>query len=262
MAENLLGFSTRASQDLMYFAPLLLPAEAALLALGAVLLVWHWRHPAAFLMLLSGCGVLLVGGTLALYEGSYTPFLAHWTPALPVFYATLALPVGIWAQRAWAGLPRRLNWAAPAAMAVGLAVLAWLNINFYFHEYYADDHVLKSELYRTTQQGLDLRTAESRYQAALGPDYVVRIVGQNSDPNNPDTRYLVADQDQHIIADPDKELPHQNSRGKPLAFILLPGSERYRERVQSIYPGGTPSEVRSRAGEVLFYTYVVAHPQP
>ena len=61
MSENLLGVSTRSSQDIMYYAPLLLVAEAALLVLGVALLLWRWRHPAAFLLLLSGFGVLLVG---------------------------------------------------------------------------------------------------------------------------------------------------------------------------------------------------------
>jgi 4-amino-4-deoxy-L-arabinose transferase-like glycosyltransferase len=48
MSENLLGISTHSAQDIMYFAPLLLAAEAALLVLGVAVLVWRWRHPAAF----------------------------------------------------------------------------------------------------------------------------------------------------------------------------------------------------------------------
>ena len=39
MSENLLGISTQSSQDIMYYAPLLLPAEAALLVLGVALLI-------------------------------------------------------------------------------------------------------------------------------------------------------------------------------------------------------------------------------
>jgi 4-amino-4-deoxy-L-arabinose transferase-like glycosyltransferase len=61
LSENLLGISTHSSQDIIFYAPLLLPAEATLLVLGIALLLWHWRHPAAFLMLVSGLGVLLVG---------------------------------------------------------------------------------------------------------------------------------------------------------------------------------------------------------
>jgi hypothetical protein len=55
MSENLLGISTRSAQDIM-LRPLLLVPEAALLVLGVALLAWRWRHPAAFLMILSGWG--------------------------------------------------------------------------------------------------------------------------------------------------------------------------------------------------------------
>src|SRR5205814_7394838 len=62
ISENLLGISTQSAQDIMYYAPLLLKAEAAILVLGVAFLIWRWQHPAAFLVLLSGLGVLLVGG--------------------------------------------------------------------------------------------------------------------------------------------------------------------------------------------------------
>jgi 4-amino-4-deoxy-L-arabinose transferase-like glycosyltransferase len=42
LSENLLGISTHSSQDIIFYAPLLLPAEAALLVLGVALLLWHW----------------------------------------------------------------------------------------------------------------------------------------------------------------------------------------------------------------------------
>src|SRR6266513_3129707 len=69
--ENLLGISTHSSQDIIDYAPRLLPAEASLLVLGVALLLWHWHHPAAFLILASGLGVLLVGGTLVAYLNSF-----------------------------------------------------------------------------------------------------------------------------------------------------------------------------------------------
>jgi 4-amino-4-deoxy-L-arabinose transferase-like glycosyltransferase len=96
LSENLLGISTHSSQDIIFYAPLLLPAEAALLVLGVALLLWHWRHPAAFLILASGIGVFLVGGTLVAYPNSVPPLINHWTPAFPAFYVALAVPVGAW----------------------------------------------------------------------------------------------------------------------------------------------------------------------
>ena len=83
LSENLLGISTHTSQDIIFYGPLLLPAENALLVLGVALLLWHWRHPAAFLILASGLGVLLVGGTLVAYPNSVPPLINHWTSCLP-----------------------------------------------------------------------------------------------------------------------------------------------------------------------------------
>jgi len=85
LSENLLGISIHASQDIIFYRPLLLPAEGALLILGVALLLWHWRHPAAFLILASGLGVLLVGGTLVAYPNSVPPLINHWTPAFRPF---------------------------------------------------------------------------------------------------------------------------------------------------------------------------------
>jgi 4-amino-4-deoxy-L-arabinose transferase-like glycosyltransferase len=73
LSENLLGISTHTSQDIIFYGPLLLPAESALLVLGVALLLWRWRHPAAFLILASALGVLLVGGTLVAYPNSVSP---------------------------------------------------------------------------------------------------------------------------------------------------------------------------------------------
>src|SRR5262249_27558147 len=119
--ENLLGISTHSSQDIIYYAPLLLRAEAALLVLGIALLVWHWRHPVAFLMLISGLGVLLIGGTLVAYPNSFPPLINHWTPAFPAFYVALAVPIGAWA--ASTELQGDLRWVLPATFAIALSLL-------------------------------------------------------------------------------------------------------------------------------------------
>jgi hypothetical protein len=169
--ENFLGISTHNSQDIIYYAPLLLPAEAATLVLGVALLLWHWRHPAAFLMLTSGLGVLLVGGTLVAYPNSVPPLINHWTPAFPVFYVALAVPIGAWATSAKVEMPAKVHWVIPATLTIGLSLLCWANLNFYFHDYYADPASLRSGAYRSAQQNYEIQTAQSRYQASLGPGY-------------------------------------------------------------------------------------------
>jgi len=155
----------------------LLPAERAQLVLGLALLLWHWRHPAAFLILASGLGVLLVGGTLVAYPNRVPPLINHWTPAFPAFYVALALPVGAWATAGKSELEPRLRWVCPVTVAIALLVLGWCNLNFYFRRYYADPESLKSEAYRSAQRNYEVQTAQSRFLASLGRNYQVFTAG-------------------------------------------------------------------------------------
>jgi hypothetical protein len=262
MSENLLGISTHSSQDIIFYAPLLSPAEGALLVLGVALLIWHWRHPAAFLMLTSGLGVLLVGGTLVASRNSIPPLINHWTPAFPAFYAALAVPVGAWMASSEAELPSRLRWVLAATLTIGLSLLGWLNLDFYFHRYYADPASLKSSAYRSAQQNYEVQTAQSRYQASLGPEYQVFTVGQSSSPYDPvTTRYLVANQKWTMLTNPAAELPSINPGNKGLAFLFFPGNEQHRQLTHDLYPGGMDGEVTTKPGQHLFYVYMLTPAQ-
>ena len=258
MSENLLGISTQSAQDIMYCAPLLLPAEAALLVLGVALLVWRWRHPAAFLILLSGLGVLVVGGTLVLYPNSSPPMLAHWTPAFPAFYAAVAVPIGAWVGSTELWLCVRERWITIAVVAIGLMTLAYANINFYFYRYYADPERLRNERYKASQRLCEEQTVQSRYMASLGPAYSVVVVWQSPYPYDAETtRYLIAGQEYAVIRDPQEQLSLEPVPGNGLAFLFFPGNEQYQERIRERYPGGWAGEVRNPVGRHLFYTYVV-----
>ena len=257
MSDNLLGISTRSAQDIMYFAPLLLVAEAALLLLGVALLIWRWRHPAAFLLLLSGFGVLLVGGTLVLYPNSSPPMLAHWTPAFPFFYAAIGVPVGAWAASAHQSLPSRGNWLTYAVMLLGLMTLAYANIHFYFFSYYANPESLRSERYKAAQRLYEIQTTQSRYMASLGAGYRVIVAGRSPHPYDPEiTRYLVSGQEYTPRYNPEAEsltpMP-----GKGIAFLFFPGSEQYQEKIRERYPGGKAADVRNPVGRHVFYAYVI-----
>jgi 4-amino-4-deoxy-L-arabinose transferase-like glycosyltransferase len=258
MSENLLGISTSSAQDIMYFAPLLLVAEAALLLLGVALLVWRWRHPAAFLLLLSGLAVLLVGGTLVLYPNSSPPMLAHWTPAFPFFYAAIAVPVGAWAVSAHRSLASRGNWITCAVMLLGLVTLAYANIHFYFFRYYANPESLRSERYKAAQRLYEVQTIQSRYMASLGTGYRIIVAGRSPYPYDPEsTRYLVNGQEYTPSYNPEAEsltpIP-----GKGIAFLFFPGDEQYQEKIRERYPGGKANEVHNPVGRHVFYAYVVA----
>ncbi len=259
LAENLLGVSTHPSQEVIYYAPFLFPAEAALLALGVVLLSCRWKHPASFLALLALVGVFFVGGTLVVY--GLPPIFAHWIPALPLFYVATSAPIGAWLTDL-ASLPSRIagrvKVAAFAAVGVGLVALGLWNINFYFRDYYADSGIVKQDVYRNAAMLLETRSAQARYQGELGGNYVVRFLGDGIYLQNPDVPYFAQGQDYGSIADPQSQLPMTRIPGKGLAFLLLPGSEQYRDLVRRLYPGGEDGEVRSRTGRHLFYIYVLA----
>jgi 4-amino-4-deoxy-L-arabinose transferase-like glycosyltransferase len=262
LSENLLGISTHTSQDIIFYGPLLLPAESALLVLGVALLLWHWRHPAAFLILASGLGVLLVGGTLVAYPNSVPPLVNHWTPAFPAFYVALAVPVGAWMTAGKSELEPRLRWILPVTVAVALLVLCCCNLHFYFHRYYADPESLKSKAYKSAQRNYEVQTDQSRYSASLGSNYEVFTVGQSPWPYDPvTTRYLVKDQKWTLLTDPATELASITRANKGVAFLFFAGNEQYEQTTHELFPGGKHGEVTSRPGKHLFYTYVLPPPE-
>ena len=262
LSENLLGISTHTSQDIVFYGPLLLPAESALLVLGVALLLWHWRHPAAFLILTSGLGVLLVGGTLVAYPNSVPPLINHWAPAFPAFYVALAVPAGAWITAGQSELEQRLRWILPVTVAIALLVLGWCNLHFYFHRYYADPENLRSKAYRSAQRNYEVQTVQSRYSASLGPDYKVFTVGQSSWPYDPvTTRYLVSEEKWTLLTNPATELASITRDDKGVAFLFFPGNEQYQQTTHELFPGGKHGEVTSRRGKHLFYTYVLTPPE-
>ena len=261
LSENLLAISTHSSQDIIFYAPLLFPVEAALLVLGVALLLWHWRHPAAFLMLSSGLSVLLVGGTLVAYPNSIPPLLNHWTPAFPAFFVALAVPVGAWIKTGQSKLEVRLRWLLPATVGIALLALGWSNLKFYFHDYYADPESLKSKAYRLAQRNYEVQTGQSRYLASLGSHYEVFTVGQSPWPYDPlTTEYLVTQQKWTLLTDPVTQLASVPRDSRKLAFLFFPGNEQYLQTTERFLPGGKQGEVTSRRGNHLFYTYTLTRP--
>ncbi len=264
ISENLLGISTYTSQDIIYFGSLLMVPEAALLVLGVALLIWRWRHPAAFLMLLAGLGVLFVGGSLVFYPNSVPPLMNHWTPAFPVFYCAMAIPVGLWLEQGWAIAPAKWRWAKLTVLVLGLVALGYMNVSYYFDSYHADPDSLKSIAYRSAQSSYDIQVAQSRYIASLGTRYMVVVVGKSSAPYDADmTRYLIGSSVDLIRVDNPTDkiaLPVRPGKAtdKGLAFIFFPGNEQYQSPIYSRYPGGSVRSVYSQSGKLAFYTYEIS----
>ena len=259
LSENLLGISTNPSQDIIYFGSLLRVPEAALLLLGVGLLIWKWKQPAAFLLLLSGLGVLFVGGSLVFYPNSVPPLINHWTPAFPVFYCALALPVGLWLEADWVEPPRHLGWVKPVGLSLGLALLAWLNVSYYFRSYHADPDKLRAKGYRAAQSSYDTEVAMSRYVASLGRGYTVVIVGRATAPYDPElTRYLLGSHVPLVNAPgPWTSAPISGLPEMGVTFIFFPGSEQDQATIHARYPGGKDGVFAGESGKVAFFTYAV-----
>lgn len=259
LSENFLGISTNPSQDMIYFGSLLRVPEAALLMLGIGLLIWKWKHPAAFLLLLSGLGVLFVGGSLVFYPNSVPPLINHWTPAFPLFYCALAIPVGLWLEASRAGLPDRLGWITPVGLSLGLTLLGWLNASYYFGSYRADPDTLRSKGYRSAQSYIDIQVAMSRYMALVGTGYTLVIVGNVSAPYDRElTRYLLGS-DVPVVNLPDASTnePISTQREMGLTFIFSPADQQNQATIRTRYPGGSEGEFPGDSGKVAFLTYTV-----
>ncbi len=241
-ARNLLTVSTLPATDSLYFSTLLMPIEAALLVLGVALLVWRWRQPAAFLILLWGLGVLVVGGTIVPDAGN----LNHWTPGFPAFYAAVALPVS---GLAWAvGRVRsyRFHYVAAGLLGAAVVLLGFFDINYYFTQYHS---------YRAD---MEIPAGKARFQAQLGTGYQERSVGRTWQLYDPEfTGYLVKGVDGGQIWNPASELPLPYSPGKGQAFTFFDDEVQYINPLQIIYPGGTYSQMLGQGGGLLFDYYVV-----
>jgi hypothetical protein len=183
---------------------------------------------------------------------------AHWTPAFPAFYVAIAVPIGAWLASAEVWLRGRRRWITTAVVVVGLAILAYANIRFYFFRYYADPESLRNERYKAAQRLYEVQTIQSRYMASLGAVFRIIVVGKSPYPYDPEiTRYLVRDQEYIPTYDPKAQSSFASAAGKGMAFLFFAGSEQYRETIRDRYPGGTAGEVRNPVGRHLFYTYKV-----
>jgi hypothetical protein len=150
------------------------------------------------------------------------------------------------------------RWITATVVTVGLAILGYANIRFYFFRYYADPENLRTERYETAQRLYEVQTVQSRYMASLGSACRVVAVGKSPYPYDAEiTRYLVRNQEYIMTYDPQTQPPLAPVVGKRMAFLFFAGSEQYQERIRELYPGGRAGEVRNRVGRHVFYVYTV-----
>ncbi|HYO49571.1 MAG TPA: glycosyltransferase family 39 protein, partial [Chloroflexia bacterium] len=153
LRQNILMFSVIPSRDFFYYASMLLPWEGVLLALGAACLLWRWKQPAAFLVLLWGGSLLLLNSVIEVPENP-NPNLTHFRPAWAAFYLALALPPALWLV----SLRRigRRAWQVGVAL-VGVGAIGLLAYNAYFYLVKYPPMVPAQDSFRTIQGRLDLQ---------------------------------------------------------------------------------------------------------
>ena len=170
----------------------------------------------------------------------------------------IAVPIAAWVSSARA-LPRlKSKWITASVVTVGLAILGYANIRFYFFKYYADPDNLRSERYKAAQRLYEAQTVQSRYMASLGSAYRVVVVSKSPYPYDTEiTRYLVQGQKYIVGYDPQTQPSLAPVAGKGVAFLFFPASEHFVDSIRERYPGGRAGEVRNPVGRHVFYTYVV-----
>jgi len=247
--KNFLGLSVTPGMDTVYFAPFLFPWEAALVVLGVGLLVWRWRQPAAFLVLLWGLGVVLTGGTLI--NADSVPNFAHWTPAFPAFFLAMALPMALWGG-AILRVSRRSLRIAAIVLLVALPLVD-LGVNAYFY-------VVKYPLLVPGDHSLE--ALMGRFIERVEPHTAVLVVGNTWGWTqlDPSVTEMMASPGSYALShfDLSTQLPVQPlEEGQNLAFVFFNDEYDSIPTVQSYYPGGTLGELRVPDGTLMAQTYVV-----
>jgi hypothetical protein len=251
--QNFLGLSVLPSGDHVYWASLLSPVEAVLFLLGAGILTWRWRQPAAFLVLLWGASVLFVGGTLL--DRPHVPAFNHWTAAFPMFFLTLSLPPAL-LLRSLRQVSMKSWVYARGAVAAGFALMAVSNAYFYLAIYPAGVPPA-------------YEAAQGRFLATLGLSDRVLFVGNSWQPFYPALGQMMAP---GVVANdfinPSRELPITANPDHDVIFIFNNDQTQYIPLIQEYYPDGKVEQIQTPGGpsadiyRVPAFQVVSDHDQP
>ena len=241
LTQNFFSLSAIPSQDKFYWAPFMLPLEAVLLLLGVGVLLWRWKQPASFLVLLWAASILGVSSIISSATNP-NPSFQHWAPAFPAFYVALALPFALWlgalrrtGHRAWLR-------AGQVVVAAGLLWSAGANAYAYLVTYPPNVG---------TQEAI--RAVQGRYMESLPSDTLVRFTGCCWGSFDYEYASMMAS---HLtagtISNPARSLPlvGDNEHNQDFVFTgpLLP----FLPVVKHYYPEGELLELKSPKGDVVY----------
>jgi hypothetical protein len=247
--QNFLSLSIIPTKDNLYFAPFMFPAEVVIMLLGVGVLVWRWRQPASFLLLLWGLSVLFVS-SMILSPTNPNPNFLHWAPAWPVFFLALALPPTLWLGALWRTGYR--GWRVGCLIVgAGLAFMATANSYFYLVVYPT-----------TVPTSASARALQGRFLEQVEPDTVVRFVGCCGFGYDYEYAGMMA---AHVsvgeMPNPARNLPLVGDASHEQIFVVDHSQSQFLSLVQSYYPGGQVEQLRGPDGVSALYAYHLAPQQ-
>lgn len=208
--------------------------------LWALSRIWQPRN----LMLMSLLvGTLVLGGAFAVPS----PSAARYVTMIPAVAAFVALGVVKPADLAVRWWPR-LKLVAPAVVAAVLALLAFVNIQFYF------GHYLPRELY--SGGNTDINEAAGRYIAGLGSTYVSYLLIDPFAVNEPDIAFFGRDATMVDVPPGFTSVPPPPVDKPNAAFLAAPHREEELRTIAGRCPGGTWRSFWDEHDQrFLFYSY-------
>lgn len=208
--------------------------------LWALSRIWQPRN----LMLMSLLvGTLLLGGAFAVPS----PSAARYVTMIPAVAAFVALGVVKPAELAVRWWPC-LKLVAPVVVAALLALLAFVNLQFYF------GHYLPRELY--SGGNTDVNEAAGHYIAGLGSSFVSYLLIDPFAANEPDVAFFGRDATMVDIPPGFTTVPSPPPDKPNAAFLAAPHREDELRTIASRCPGGTWRSFWDEHDQrFLFYSY-------
>ncbi len=219
-----------------------------LLVLGGAVLIWRWRQPASFLILLWGLSIMLVASIIDIPINP-NPNFPHWSPAWTVAFLALTLPLTLWLQSLKRLKWRRWWWAGCVLVGVFVSWIAFTNMHFTFITYP-----------KTVPTDQSSRAVQARFLAQVKENTLVRYVGCCSF----DYEYGRAFARQTSVGqlmNASRQLPLIGDAQHDQIFYIPGWPNPYVPILQYYYPGGRTENLQGPDGNyaATVYTIEAAH---
>ncbi len=247
--KNFLSLSVTPAADTFFFAPFFRPFEIVLLALSFGILIYRWRQPASFLVLLWAGSIAAVASIIDIPINP-NPNFTHWAPAWPVFFLAYGLAPALWLV-ALRRTSRRLWQVGSVLVAVGMVVLAFANFRFYLVDY-------------PPRVGTDqvIRSIQARYLMQVKPGSTTRFVSCCWFAFSTEFgEAFAADKPAGQLMNPSRDLPLVMDPPRDQVFVMARTVDAYLPILQYYYPGGEIDKITGNDGTYVASAYRVSADQ-